>query len=90
MLALARLAFFENLLVGARIKCLLSALTSVYGRFPVTKNFWKLPWKGSSSEECVPFGTSSIRYAFVTNIQDGGTDIAMNSLERPVIPCENS
>ena len=30
----------------ARIKCLLSALTSVSGRFPVTKNFRKLPWKG--------------------------------------------
>ena len=71
-------------------KSLLSALTSVYGRFPVTKNFRKLPWKGPSSEECVPFDTSSIRYAFVTKIQDGGTDIAMNSLERPVIPCKNS
>ena len=29
-------------------------------------------------------------YAFVTKIQAGSTDIAVNSLELPVIPCENS
>ena len=87
---ISEVGFLRECLGWARIKCLLSALTSVYGRFPVTKNFGKLPWKGSSSEECLPFDTSSIRYAFVTNIHDGSTDIAMNSLERPVIPCENS
>ena len=37
------------------------------------------------NEECVPFV-----YAFVTKIQDGGLDIAVNRLELPVIPCENS
>ena len=87
---ISEVGFPRECLGWARIKCLLSALTSVYERFPVTKNFRKLPWKGPSSEECVPFDTSSIRYAFVTNIHDGSTDIAMNSLERPVIPCENS
>ena len=30
------------------------------GRFPFTKNFEKLPWRGLSSEERVPFDTSSI------------------------------
>ena len=30
------------------------------GRFPFTKNFEKLPWRGRSSEERVPFDTSSI------------------------------
>ena len=29
-------------------------------------------------------------YTFVTKIQDGGLDIAVNRLELPVIPCENS
>ena len=87
---ISEVGFLRESLGWARIKCLLSALTSVSGRFPVTKIFRILPWKCSSSEECVPFGTSSIRYAFVTNIHDGSTDIAMNSLERPVIPCKNS
>ena len=87
---ISEVSFLRESLGWARIKFLLSALTSVYGCFPVTKNFRKLPWKGPSSEECVPFGTSSIRYAFVTNIHDGSTDIAMNSLERSVILCENS
>ena len=53
--------FLRESLGWVRIKCLLSALTSVHGRFPFTKNFRKLPWKGPSSEECVPFDTSSIR-----------------------------
>ena len=87
---ISEVGFLRESLGWARIKCLLSALTSVYGRFPVTKNVRKLPWKGPSSEECVPFGTSSIHKALVTNIHDGSTDIPMNSLERPVIPCENS
>ena len=87
---ISEVGFLRECLGWARIKCLLSALTSVYGRFPVTKNFRKLPRKGPSSEEGVPFGTSSIPYAFITNIHDGSTDIAMNSLERQVIPCENS
>ena len=47
------------------------------------KNFAKLPWKGSSSKEReVPFV-----YALITRISDGGTDIALNSLELG-IPCE--
>ena len=58
---ISEVGFLWESLGWARIKCLLSALTSVYGRFPVTKNFRKLPWKGPSSEECVPFDTSSIR-----------------------------
>ena len=53
--------FLRESLGWVRIKCLLSALTSVHGRFPFTNNFRKLPWKGPSSEECVPFDTSSIR-----------------------------
>ena len=47
---ISEVGFLWESLGWARIKCLLSALTSVYGRFPVTKNFRKLPWKGPSSE----------------------------------------
>ena len=47
------------------------------GRFrPFTKNFRKLPWKGPSREERVPFDESSIRLCSRHQIQDGGTDIA--------------
>ena len=40
---ISEVGFLGESLGWARIKCLLSALTSVYGRFPVTKNFRKLP-----------------------------------------------
>ena len=54
-------------------------------RFPFTKNFEKLPWKGPSSAERVPFDTSSI---LSCSRQQNDTDIAVNSLEL-VIPREN-
>ena len=59
--SIREVVFLRESLGWTRIKCLLSALTTVHGRFPFTKNFRKLPWKGPSSEECVPFDTSSIR-----------------------------
>ena len=45
-----------------------------FGTF--TKNFRKLPWKGPSSGQRVPFDESSIRLCSRQQIQDGGTDIA--------------
>ena len=54
------------------------------GRFPFTKNFQKLPWKGPSSEERVPFHSSSSRLCSRHQIQDGGTVIAVNSLEQMI------
>ena len=61
---ISEVGFLRESLGWAIIKCLLSAITSVHGRFPFTRNFRKLPWKGPSSEECVPFDTSSIRLCF--------------------------
>ena len=40
---ISEVGFPREYLGWARIKCLLSALTTVYERFPVTKNFRKLP-----------------------------------------------
>ena len=87
---ISEVGFLRESLGWVRIKCLLSALTSVHGRFPFTKNFRKLPLKGPSSEERFHLTQVPFVYAFVTKIQDGSTDIAVNSLELPVIPCENS
>ena len=59
----------------------------IMGAFHSPENFEKLPWEGPSSEEHVPFTQVPFVYAVVTKIQDGGTDIAINSIEL-VIPCK--
>ena len=59
------------------------------GHCPFTKNFQKLPWKGPSSEERVPFHSSCSRLRSRHQIQDGGTVITVNSLEQ-VITCQKT
>ena len=46
-------------------------------------------WKVQRVKNVFQLTQVSFVYALVTKIQDGGTDIVVNSLE-PVIPCENS
>ena len=83
---ISEVGFLRESLGWARIKCLLSALTSVHGRFPFTKNFQRLPWKGRSIwHKFHSLMRSSPKFKMVAQISP-----CVNSLELPVIPCENS
>ena len=68
---------------------MLSAITSVHGRFPFTKNFENFHGKVHRVKNVFHLIQVPFVYAFVTKIQDGGLDIAVNRLELPLIPCEN-
>ena len=47
------------------------------GRFPFTKNFRKLPWKGHRVKSVFHLTQVPFVYALVTKIQDGGTLISL-------------
>ena len=56
----------------------------------IYQTLWETSMERSIERRTCEFDTSSIRLnGLVTKIQDGGTDIAVNSLELP-IPFENS
>ena len=89
--ALAKLAFYENHLGWARIKCLLSALTnvhavSIYQNLSETSMERSIEWRMCSIwHKFHSFMRSSPKFKMVAQISP-----CLNSLELPVIPCENS
>ena len=81
--------FLRESLGWVRIKYLLSALTSTMGVFHLRKTFGNFHGKVHRVKNVFHLTQVPFVYAFVTKIQDGGLDIAVNRLELPLIPCEN-
>ena len=60
------------------------------GVFHLRKTFGNFHGKVHRVKNVFHLTQVQLVYTFVTKIQDGGLDIAVNRLELPVIPCENS